>query len=100
MEDRDTIDYESISFEAIGDPLDETNFDPMFDLMEKMIDEYPEWIEHCQRILEENIISFTYGLGDDAHQFDDAFSHLTKLLEVYLQLNSSFVSSWRSSDLY
>jgi len=81
MRDEDLIDYESFAVEAVGDPGDEMNFGSMFDMMEDMIEENPNEIMERQLILKKQVVSLTYGLGEDAHKYDDAFSRVMKILE-------------------
>mmetsp|Transcript_16315 Transcript_16315/g.24786 ORF Transcript_16315/g.24786 Transcript_16315/m.24786 type:complete len:90 (+) Transcript_16315:390-659(+) len=81
MKDEDLIDYESFAVETVGDIGNKTNFGSMFDMMEAMIEENPNEIRERQLILKEQVVSLTYGLGEDAHRYDDAFSRVMKILE-------------------
>lgn len=81
LSDDDVIDYESFVVEAVGDPSDERNFDSMFVAMETMIKEFPDEIKQRQMRLKGQVVGLTCGLGEDAHQFNDVFSRVMKILE-------------------
>jgi hypothetical protein len=84
MEDGETIDYESFAIQADGNPADEQNYNPMFDVMEMMIQKHRDKVQEHQLLLKAQVVRFTYGMGKDAYTYDDAFSRVMKLLETYV----------------
>ena len=84
LEKENTIDYESFAVVTHGNSSDDKNFLPMIEEMDTLIRLAPEEIRQRQLILKKNVIPLMYGLGEDAHRFDDAFSRTMKILEAYV----------------
>ena len=54
---------------------------------------HPDEIQRRQLMLKkEQVVIFTYGMGEDAHRYDDAFSRVMKLLEVYVDTGIDHVT--------
>ena len=76
------IDYNSFVVRAIGDPNNEADMTPMFRMMEQVLAD-PEEIARRQRNMMKYLTLFTFGLGRDAHRYDDAFAAIMHRLERY-----------------
>lgn len=84
VEEENTIDYESFSVVTHGNSSDAKNFLPMIEKMDTLIRLAPDEIRRRQLALKENVIPLIYGLGEDAHRYDDAFSRTMRILEAYV----------------
>ena len=74
------IDYTSFVVRALGDPQNETDMTPMLKAMEQVLAD-PQDVARRQRNMMKYITLFTFGLGKDAHRYDDAFAALMRTLE-------------------
>jgi hypothetical protein len=81
----DTIDYPSFVVDCPGNythPSDMSHIVPT--CIEDLISNHPEIIKQKQNALQKSIMKLLYGVGPDAHVYDDAFAQLIKSLRHYL----------------
>jgi hypothetical protein len=78
------IEYESfvvtIPIDHVNDP---NNVSGILRTMESILAD-PLELRRRQLAMMKASVAFTYGMGKDAHQYDDAFAHILKALRYYL----------------
>ena len=84
IEKENAIDYASFAVVTQGNSSEIKNFLPMIEDMDTLIRLAPDEIRQRQLTLKKNVIPLIYGLGDDAHRYDDAFSRTMRILEAYV----------------
>jgi hypothetical protein len=77
------IDYDSFVVKAAGNPKDESNLTSILTAIESILNN-PKELRRRQLNLMSYAPRFTYGLGLDAHKYDDAFSQIMRQLERYV----------------
>ena len=94
----DQVDYGRFTVECPGNALDQTDMSSMVHMLESLLLPFNQnssgipqtttptksLLEQKQEALSQSVVSFLYGVGPDAHRFDDAFSHLIRSLRSYL----------------
>ena len=81
----DTIDYSSFVIECPGNythPSDMSHIVPA--CIENLISNHAEIIKQKQDALQQSVVKVLYGVGPDAHVYDDAFAQLIRSLRHYL----------------
>jgi hypothetical protein len=76
------IDYDSFVVKAAGNPKDESNLTSILTAIESILNN-PKELRRRQLNLMSYAPRLTYGLGLDAHKYDDAFSQIMRQLERY-----------------
>ena len=76
------IDYESFVVEIPVDMKSQQNMSSVMTIMESILSDKQE-LRRRQRRMMQYAISFTYGMGKDAHRHNDAFAHIISALEHY-----------------
>ncbi|CAB9526593.1 expressed unknown protein [Seminavis robusta] len=77
-----SIDYDSFVITAPGNPQDETNVTSIFEAMKRVLNN-PQELARRQTKMKEYATLFTFGLGVDAHKYDDAFRHTLRILHAH-----------------
>ena len=77
------IDYESFVVEIPIDVKNQENVSGIIKAMESILAD-PAELRRRQLAMMRYAVAFTYGMGKDAHQYDDAFAHILKALRYYL----------------
>ena len=81
----DIIDYRSFVVECPGNhthPEDMSHIIPT--CIEDLITNHPDIIQQKQEALRKVVLKVLYGVGPDAHRYDDAFAQLIRSLRHYL----------------
>jgi hypothetical protein len=74
------IDYDSFVVRALGNVADETNVSSILTTMEEILAD-PQEVARRQRNMMAVAPLLTFGLGQDAHVYDDAFARIMRILE-------------------
>ena len=82
------VDYDSFVVSALGNISNELDMTPMFDAMESVFNN-PQELHRRQQNMMRLVTKFTFGLGPDAHRFDDAFSLVMVELKKYMHSYSA-----------
>jgi phosphatidylserine decarboxylase len=77
------IDYESFVVEIPIDTYNQENVTGILKTMEAILNNEEE-LRRRQRAMMKASVTFSYGMGYDAHKYDDAFSHILKAIRYYL----------------
>ena len=85
----DEIDYKSFTVQVEGNYSVHTDMSHVTPALEAFLSD-TEGLKRKQEALRETVVKFLYGVGPDAHRYDDAFAHLIRSLRFYLNhLNKS-----------
>ena len=78
------IDYESFVVECPGRPYFERDVTCLRHTMEDLLLRRPDEIRKRQLAMKKIALSFTFGLGKDAHRYHDGFARIVKALRFYV----------------
>lgn len=78
------INYESFVVEIPIDVNKQENVSGIMKTMELILAN-PTELRKRQLAMMKYALGFTYGMGQDAHQYDDAFAHILKAIRYYLE---------------
>jgi hypothetical protein len=91
------IDYESFVLEVPIDVKSQDNVSGVVKSMEAILSD-PFELRRRQLAMMKSALSFTYGMGKDAHQHDDAFSRILKTVRYYLDYRLSHLMKLTTPD--
>jgi hypothetical protein len=74
------IDYESFVVECPGNPVNESDVSSIRLTVEDMLRNRPDEIRQRQLAMKKVALSFTFGMGDDAHKYNDGFARMIRAL--------------------
>ena len=75
------IDYESFVIQCPGNEGDISDFSSLRKTMLRMLEHEPEEIRRRQLQMKEVALAFSYGLGNDAHRYNDAFARIIRAIK-------------------
>lgn len=78
------IDYDAFVIECPGNQENETDVSSLRLTMEDLLLNRPDEIRRRQLEMQRVAVSFSYGLGEDAHRYEDAFSRIIRTLKYRL----------------
>lgn len=81
------LDYESFVVRVPGNPNQETNLTGMLDAMHQLLVHHSDVIHKRQVALTKAAPALTFGLGHEAHQYDDAFRRILYILQGMLTMD-------------
>jgi hypothetical protein len=83
-DDNLAIDYESFVISCPGNEGDLSDVSCLRESMLRMLEHEPDEIHVRQLQMKKFASAFTYGLGNDAHRYDDAFARIIRAIKVLI----------------
>lgn len=74
------IDYESFVVECPGNPANESDVSSIRQTIEDLLLHRPNEIRERQLAMQKIALSFTFGMGEDAHRYEDGFARMVRAL--------------------
>jgi hypothetical protein len=78
------IDYDSFVVECPGNEANESDVSIVRRTMEDLLLNRPDEIRERQLRMKEVALAFTFGLGDDAHRYNDGFARTIRVLSTHV----------------
>jgi Exostosin family len=75
------VDYDSFVIQCPGNEGDLSNFSSLRETMLRMLEQEPEEIRQRQLQMKKYALAFTFGLGNDAHRYNDVFSRIIRAIK-------------------
>jgi hypothetical protein len=80
----DAVDYRSFVVQCAGNLTHPEDMSSIPHCLDDILLADPAIIQQKQRALQRNVVKVLYGVGQDAHRYDDAFAQLIRQLRMYL----------------
>jgi hypothetical protein len=78
------VDYESFVVQCPGNVTNQEDVSSLRMTMLDLLENKPDEIRQRQLNMKEYAMAFSFGLGEDAHRYNDAFARIVRVLKQYI----------------